>query len=88
ERLVDLSISNVPAPNTIAKYIMATRKPPTEKQRQSWKTFHLNHSKDIWAINFFVVPMLHLIFYMFFLLYVINEEKLFILELLLIQIPN
>src|SRR5690606_29345182 len=38
ERLVDLNITDVPSPNTIAKYIPEVRKPPSEKQKQSWKT--------------------------------------------------
>lgn len=51
ELLVSLGISNAPAPNTIAKYIPDTRKPPSEKQKQSWRTFLKNHSKDIWAMD-------------------------------------
>lgn len=58
ERLVDLAVIDVPAPNTIAKYIKNLRKPPTKKQQQSWKTFLNNHRKELWAIDFFIVPTL------------------------------
>jgi len=53
-----MGVSNPPAPNTIAKYIPSTRKPPTKKQVQSWKTFLKNHSKEIWAMDYLVVPTL------------------------------
>ena len=53
-----LGIKDAPAPNTIAKYIPSARKPPGEKQVQSWKTFLKNHSKDIWAMDFFTIPTL------------------------------
>ena len=33
-------------------------KSPTAKQRQSWMTFLKNHSKDIWSMDFLVVPTL------------------------------
>jgi len=49
ERLLTLNIVDVPAPNTILKYIHDKRKPPTEKQKQSWKSFLRNHAKGIWA---------------------------------------
>jgi len=58
ERLVDLAIADAPAPNTIAKYIRSKRTRPTEKQVQSWQTFLSNHVKDIWAMDFAVVPTL------------------------------
>lgn len=45
-------------PNTIANYIPKIRKAPTDKQRQSWAIFLKNHSKGIWAMDFFVVPTL------------------------------
>jgi len=48
ERIAALNIYDAPAPNTIAKYIhIPKRKPPTEKQTQSWKAFLHNHSKEI-----------------------------------------
>ena len=58
ERLVDLAVSDAPAPNTIAKYIAGIRKPPSEKQVSSWKSFLKNHAKGIWAMDFFVVSSL------------------------------
>jgi len=58
ERLVDLAIVDAPAPNTIAKYIRGKRTRPTEKQVQSWQSFLRNHAKDIWAMDFAVVPTL------------------------------
>ena len=42
----------------IRKYICYKRKPPTEKQKQSWQTFLRNHAKGIWAMDFAVVPTL------------------------------
>lgn len=58
EQLVNLGVTDAPAPNTIAKYIPKIRKAPTDKQRQSWAIFLKNHSKGIWAMDFFVVPTL------------------------------
>ncbi len=40
------------AESTVAKYRIRIRKPPS----QTWKSFLRNHSKDIVAIDFFVVP--------------------------------
>ena len=59
DRLVALGIADAPAPNTISKYLPSTRKTPSEKQIQSWKTFLANHSKQIWAMDFLVVPTLY-----------------------------
>lgn len=58
ERLVDMNVLDAPAPNTIAKYIKNIRKAPSEKQKQSWKTFLKNHRKELWSMDFFVVPTL------------------------------
>ena len=58
ERLLALNIADAPAPNTIAKYIKEKRKPPTDNQRQSWKTFLRNHAKGISALDFAIVPTL------------------------------
>jgi len=58
ERLVDLNITDTPAPNTISKYIKDFRIPPIEKQKQSWQSFLCNHAKCIWAMDFAVVPTL------------------------------
>ena len=73
EKLVDLNISNPPAPNTIAKYIPTIRKPPTQSQIQSWKTFLKNHSKGIWAMDFMVVPTLF--FKVLYVLVIINHHR-------------
>src|SRR6266498_2160086 len=40
------------AESTVAKYRVRIRKPPS----QTWKSFLRNHSKDIVAIDFFIVP--------------------------------
>lgn len=56
--LLSMGIIDPPAPNTISKYVPTIRKLPSEKQLQSWKTFLRNHSKEIWAIDYFVVPTL------------------------------
>jgi putative transposase len=58
EKLQLLGIKNAPAPNTIAKYIPSTRKTPTEKQIQSWKTFLKNHQSTTWATDFLTIPTL------------------------------
>jgi putative transposase len=58
EKLRILGIENPPAPNTIVKYLPSTRKPPSDKQIQSWKTFLKNHQHEIWATDFFTIPTL------------------------------
>ncbi|WP_251670923.1 MULTISPECIES: integrase core domain-containing protein [unclassified Sporosarcina] len=58
ERLLVLGIEMSPAPNTIAKYLPTTRKPPSQKQVQSWKLFLSNHHHDLWATDFFTIPTL------------------------------
>ena len=58
EKLCLLSIERPPAPNTIAKYIPTSRKPPSFKQVQSWNTFLKNHQAETWATDFFTVPSL------------------------------
>ena len=69
EKLVALNISDAPCPNTISKYIPKSRKTPTDKQIQSWKTFIKAHSKDIWAMDFFTVPTLTFrVLYVFFII--------------------
>ena len=57
DQLVSLGLTNVPCAKTIAKYIPDIRK-PSEKARQSWKTFLANHTHDIWAMDFMTVPTL------------------------------
>lgn len=69
ERLVDLAVIDAPSPNTISKYIPKIRKPPSEKQKQSWTTFLKNHCKEIWAMDFFTVPTLYFtVLYVFILI--------------------
>ncbi|MFC7685769.1 transposase [Ureibacillus sp. GCM10028918] len=58
EKLRLLGIKDVPAPNTIAKYLPSSRKPPTERQIQSWKTFLKNHQSITWATDFLTIPTL------------------------------
>ncbi len=58
EKLRILGIDQPPAPNTIAKYLPSTRKPPSEKQIQSWKTFLQNHQEEIWGTDFFTISTL------------------------------
>jgi putative transposase len=73
ERLVDLNITDAPSPNTIAKYIPEVRKPPSEKQKQSWKTFLKNHRKEIWAMDFFTVPTLY--FKVLYVFIIISHDR-------------
>lgn len=55
EKLVQLGVTNAPAPNTIAKHLPSTRKPPSDKQLQSWKTFLKNQRACTWAMDLFTV---------------------------------
>jgi len=71
ELLISMNITNAPAANAIAKYIPSTRKPPSNKQVQSWKTFLKNHRKDIWAMDYLVVPTLF--FKVLYVLVIINH---------------
>jgi len=73
ERLVNMNIYDVPAPNTIAKYIKRKRKPPTDRQRQSWLTFLRNQAKCIWAIDFATVVTLK--FEVLHVLFVISHDR-------------
>jgi hypothetical protein len=43
DQLVHLGLTDVPAPNTIAKYLPDTRTSPSEQRPQSWRTFLANH---------------------------------------------
>jgi transposase InsO family protein len=73
ERLVALSIIDAPAPNTIAKYICNKRKPPTEKQLQSWRSFLRNQAKGIWAMDFAVVTTLT--FKVLYVLLIVSHDR-------------
>lgn len=71
ELLVSMNILNAPAPNTISKYLPELKKPPSERQIQSWKTFLKNHSTDIWAMDYLVVPTIR--FKLLYILIIINH---------------
>lgn len=86
EMLVSLGIIDALAPNTIAKYLPSTRKPPSEKQKQSWKTFLKNHSKDIWAMDYFVVPTIR--FKLLYVLIIINHGSRKIEHFAVTEHPN
>ena len=73
ERLIALSITDAPAPNTIARYMRDKRKQPTEKQVQSWQTFLRNHAKSLWSMDFAVVITLS--FKVLFVLTIINHDR-------------
>ena len=73
EMLLNMNYTHVPSANKIREIIGTNKKkPPTEKQVQSWKTFLKNH-KEIWAMDFFVVPTLT--FRMLFVLVIINHDS-------------
>jgi len=73
ERLVALSVTDAPAPNTIAKYIRHKRGTPTEKQKQSWQIFLKNHANGIWAMDFAIVPTLT--FRVLYVLLLISHDR-------------
>jgi transposase InsO family protein len=73
DQLVSLNLTDVPAPNSIAKYLPDTRTPPSEKQRQSWRTFLANHRQDIWAMDFFTMPTL--MFQALYVLVIIRHDR-------------
>lgn len=72
-QLVDIGITNAPAPNTIAKYLRYPRKPPSKESIQSWKAFLANHRKNIWSMDFFTVPTL--CFKVFYVLLIISHDR-------------
>lgn len=73
EMLLNMNYNDVPCANKIREIIgRNNKKPPTKKQIQSWKTFLKNH-KEIWAMDFFVVPTLT--FRMLFVLVIINHDS-------------
>ncbi len=71
DMLVSMGIIDPPCPNSIAKYIPSTRKPPSDKQIQSWKTFLKNHGKEIWSMDYFTVPTF--LFKILYVLIIINH---------------
>ncbi|AGL03769.1 integrase core domain-containing protein [Desulfoscipio gibsoniae] len=71
EKLLLKNVTDAPSPNTIAKYLPSIRKPPTEKQIQSWKMFLKNHAPDTWGVDFFTAPTL--MFKVLYVLVIINH---------------
>ncbi|SIS64788.1 integrase core domain-containing protein [Salimicrobium flavidum] len=70
DQLKQLGIENVPAPNTIAKYLPETRKPTTDKQRDSWKAFIRNHLSETWAMDFLTIPTIKMdVLYIFVIIH-------------------
>ncbi|MCL2576773.1 MAG: integrase core domain-containing protein [Defluviitaleaceae bacterium] len=86
EMLVALNIMDAPSPNTIAKYIPKMRKPPTEKQRQSWRTFLHNHRKNIWSMDFATVTTL--LFKVYHILFIVSHDRRKIEHFAVIENPN
>jgi transposase InsO family protein len=86
EMLITLNIMDAPSPNTIAKYIPKTRKPPTEKQRQSWRTFLHNHRKNIWSMDFAVVTTL--LFKVYNVLFIVSHDRRKIEHFAVVENPN
>lgn len=86
EKLVLLGVKNPPAPNTISKYFPNTRKPPTKKQLQSWKTFIKNHMDVTWATDFLTVPTLK--FDILYVLIIINHKTREIIHFGVTKNPN
>ncbi len=73
EQLVNLGVTDAPAPNTIAKYLPTVRKTPTEGKKQAWQTFLQNHRPAIWAMDFLVVPTL--CFKMLYVLLIVSHDR-------------
>jgi transposase InsO family protein len=72
EMLINMNYTDVPCANKIREILgQDPKKPPTEKQVQSWKTFLKNH-RDIWAMDFFTVPTLT--FKILYVLIIINHD--------------
>lgn len=86
EQLALLGLRNPPAPNTISKYLTSTKKPPSHKQIQSWKTFLKNHMDITWATDFFTIPSLK--FDILYVLIVIEHGTREIVHFAVTQNPN
>jgi transposase InsO family protein len=84
--LMTLNIMDAPSPNTIAKYIPQTRKPPSKKQRQTWRTFLNNQRKGIWSMDFAVVYTLS--FKVLHVLFIISHDRRKIEHFSVIDNPN
>jgi transposase InsO family protein len=85
-QLISLGFSDVPCPNTIAKYIPAIRKPPSEKARQSWRIFLSNHMHTTWAMDFATVPTIT--FRILYILIIISHERREIKHIAVTQHPT
>ena len=86
EQLSLMGLKYPPAPNTISKYLPSTRKPPTSKQIQSWKTFLKNHMEVTWATDFFTVPTIK--FDILYVLIIINHGTREIVHFAITKNPN
>jgi transposase InsO family protein len=84
--MVALGIIDTPSPNTIAKYIPATRKPPSERTQQAWKTFIANHMDTTWAMDFCVVPTLT--FHVLYVFIVISHARRKIVHIAVTKQPT
>jgi transposase InsO family protein len=73
DQLVQLGLTGVPAPNTIAKYLPTIRKTPDAAKQQSWRTFLANHRRQIWAMDFFMMPTLY--FKVLYVLVIISHDR-------------
>jgi transposase InsO family protein len=73
DQLIHLGITDTPAPNTIAKYIKSSKKPPSENAGQSWKTFLTNHRKGIWSMDFLTVSTIY--FKVLYVLVIVSHER-------------
>ena len=73
DQLADLGLTDIPAPNSIAKYLPGCRKPPSEKQRLSWRTFLVNHRHEIWSMDFCVVPTIN--FKVLYILVIVGHQR-------------
>ena len=73
DQLVFLGMIDIPCPNTIAKYIPSIRKPPSEKTRQSWRTFLSNQMDSTWAMDLFTVPTIN--FRILYVFVIINHAR-------------
>jgi len=71
EQLVNLGVTDAPAPNTISKYFPTIRKPPSQKQLQSWRTFLKN--EKLWSMDFFTVPTLR--FQVLYVLVIVSHAR-------------
>ena len=86
DQLMNLGITDLPAPNTIAKYLSSIRKPPSEKSLQSWKTFLSNHRQSIWAMDFLTVPTFF--FKVLYVLIIISHDRRVIKHVAVTQHPT